>query len=117
MNNKFQKLKTKFIKYWLGDVTVSKHYISCLDKKDKLYTISIIPSKFKQATWFSNIDTKTIADIINKLELQNKYFYLKINHDSNIFQEYTFNRHQQKLLLTELKNIVKNEDFYIEEKE
>jgi hypothetical protein len=88
-----KKLKRKFIRYWLGEVTVSKYYIGCLDKKNKLDTISIIPSKYQKFTWISDIDVTTIPEIIKKLEQHNKYFYLRINHDNNIFQEYTFGKY------------------------
>jgi hypothetical protein len=117
MLEKITKLRNKFINYWLGEVSVYKNYINCLDKKDKLDTISITPCRFRKATLLTKMDTPYISKIIQDIEAYPKYLHLRLEHGEGIFQEYTFNKHQQKILLKELKNIIETEEFYEEDKE
>lgn len=111
----FKRIKERFIAYWLGDVSVFRHYISSPEfKKDKLYTISIVPSRFKKGAWFSDIDAKEIQNIINGIKNKPAKKFLLHQNMGCGYLEYTFNSFQQKLLLNELEKILKEEDIYIE---
>lgn len=117
MISKIKRLKQKSINYWFGEVSVRKNYITCLDKIQRLYTISITAWRFKQATLLTEMDTCCILDILTKLETYPKKFHLRLEHGCGVFQEYTFNKYQQKILLEKLKNILETEEFYNEDKE
>ena len=111
----FKRIKERFIAYWLGDVSVFRHYISSHEfKKDKLYTISIAVSRFKKGVWFSDIDAKEIQNIINGIKNKPAKKFLLHQNMSCGYLEYIFNSFQQKLLLNELEKILKEEDIYIE---
>ncbi len=111
-----KRIKQRFIKYWLGDVLVTKQNILCNDYKNRLYEFRIIPSRFRQAHWFGELDPKMIPELITKLELNKKRFNLHIDYGCGAYQDYTFNKYQQKLLLEDLRKLV-NEEIYDENKE
>lgn len=116
----YKKEKQKFVNYFLGFVDVNKYYIDDIDGNTQLYKISIIAGKYGKGVWFSQISAEHIFDIIDKLKetnVSNVRFKLFVDYGCGAYQNYIFNKYQQKCLLKELEKIMQTEKIYCENQE
>jgi hypothetical protein len=111
----FKRIKRSFIHYWLGEVSVTKHYIYDKNFIKKVDGISIIASRYNNGAWFSDIDTSNIQDIIDSITTNKAHTYqLYIDYGSGMHQKYNFNKYQQNLLVKQLEKLLFEEEFYSE---
>jgi hypothetical protein len=111
-----KKARERFIDFWFGYVEVTRNYIST-DEGEKLYTVSIIAGKHGKGQWFKPIDIASIKKILKHLNKNKKYFDLCIDLGCSAYQEYTFNKYQQKQLFKKLETMLSEEVIYIEDDE
>lgn len=112
----FQRVKERFIDYWLGYVSVNRNYIYKTNGEKQLKTFSIIAGKHGKGQWFSQLDANNIQTLIDTIRNGNtKYFNLHVSLGCSAYQEYTFDKRQTKLLLQQLEQIVDEEEIYVED--
>lgn len=115
--SKLRHRKQRIIDYWFGDVSVSKQYIYCQDGKRMVHTISVIPSRFRKATWYRDIDIDITNKLIAMLKDCKKKLEFRLDYGCGMYQQYMFNKHQQKILLKKLTELIQTEEFYVENDE
>lgn len=114
----FDKLKQNFIDYWFGYVSIVKNYIHCEDGVQRLDSFAIIVGKHRVGQWFSDISPKNIQTLIDNIKNnKNKYFNLYLNLGCSAYQDYKFNKYQQKLLLKELEKLQQEKMYYGKEEQ
>lgn len=114
VRNYLRKIKD----YWLGSVDVYKGCISRSEwpEEKRLKKIAIMPALHNKGAWLGHVRAGVIEDILKCLG-QKPNFELRVDFGPHMYQKYTFNKHQQKLLSTELSKIFDEEVIYKEEGE